>query len=178
MIGTLTQPSSEISKNSSGKFTSNGIALVIGGSLESLLGQKFTYKIYIKKRKGFIKLALQTGVSIVPVFSFGENDCYDLINNDPGTKIRKFQEFFMNITGMAPMFMNGRGMLHYFGLMPGRSPINTVFGSPIDVVKCDNPSQAEIDELHGKYMDAIQELFDKYKWKYVQNAESVELEMY
>jgi hypothetical protein len=32
--------------------------------------------IYIKKRKGFVHLALQSGAHLVPVYSFGENDSY------------------------------------------------------------------------------------------------------
>lgn len=173
----LSQSQSEISKYSSGKFTSNGVALLVGGARESMMTKKFTYKIYIKNRKGFVKLAIQSGASIVPVFSFGENDSYDLMNNDPGTKWRKFQEYIKKKSGIVPMKMNGRGFLHFFGLMPRRSPINTVIGAPIDVVKSENPSQDEIDELHERYVDAIQRIFDEYKWKYVQNAENVELVM-
>ncbi|KAL7012195.1 hypothetical protein ACKWTF_014679 [Chironomus riparius] len=177
MKSILSQTSSEINKNSSGKFTSNGVALLVGGAKESMMTKKFNYKIYIKNRKGFIKLAIQSGASIVPVFSFGENDCYNLMNNDPGTKWRKFQDFIKNATGIVPMVMNGRGFFHYFGLMPGRAPINTVIGAPIDVVRCENPSQDVIDELHERYVNAIQRIFDEYKWKYVENANDVELVM-
>lgn len=35
--------------------------------------------IYIKKRKGFVHLALQSGAHLVPVYSFGENDAYDQV---------------------------------------------------------------------------------------------------
>lgn len=44
----------------------------VGGAQESLNAKPGHYQIVLKKRKGFIKLVLQTGASLVPVFSFGE----------------------------------------------------------------------------------------------------------
>ncbi|XP_070495421.1 2-acylglycerol O-acyltransferase 1-like [Chironomus tepperi] len=177
MKSILSQSSSEIRQNSSGKFTSNGVALLVGGAKESMMTKPFSYKIYIKNRKGFIKLAIQSGASIVPVFSFGENDSYDLMDNSTGTKWRKFQDFVKNASGIVPMIMNGRGFLHFFGLMPRRTAINTVIGCPIDVIQCECPGNDVIDELHGRYVEEIRMIFEKYKWKYVENAKDVELVM-
>lgn len=80
--------------------------IVIGGAEESLDAHPHSNKIIVKKRKGFIKLALKHGyvhryivistltacrVSLVPVFSFGENETYDQVANPPGSLLRKFQ---------------------------------------------------------------------------------------
>ena len=49
------------------------LAIFIGGARESLFCGKGSTKILLKKRDGFIKLALETGSSIIPVFTFVEN---------------------------------------------------------------------------------------------------------
>ena len=36
-------------------------------------------RLVLKKRKGFIKLAIKHGVPLVPTFSFGEQRVYDLV---------------------------------------------------------------------------------------------------
>jgi 1-acyl-sn-glycerol-3-phosphate acyltransferase len=43
-------------------------------------------------RNGFIKIALQTGASLVPVYAFGENDAYEQLDNKPGTVLRWIQD--------------------------------------------------------------------------------------
>ena len=52
--------------------------LVVGGATESLnCGDKHKVKLYLVRRKGFVKLALQHGRDLVPVFGFGENEIYE-----------------------------------------------------------------------------------------------------
>ncbi len=54
--------------------------LVVGGASESLYcGDKEKVKLYLKKRMGFVKLALQHGRDLVPSFGFGENQIYDQV---------------------------------------------------------------------------------------------------
>ena len=38
-----------------------------------------------------------------------------------------------------------------------------MFGTPIAVTKMDEPTEAQVDELHAKYCAAVQALFDKHK---------------
>jgi 2-acylglycerol O-acyltransferase 2 len=50
------------------------ITIVVGGAAESLSAHPGTADLTLKRRKGFIKLAIRQGADLVPVFSFGEND--------------------------------------------------------------------------------------------------------
>ena len=47
--------------------------MIVGGAAESLEAFPGQYRLVLRKRKGFIRIALETGASLVPVFSFGEN---------------------------------------------------------------------------------------------------------
>ncbi len=38
-----------------------------------------TFNVVLGRRKGFVRLALQTGSSLVPVVSFGENDMFQVV---------------------------------------------------------------------------------------------------
>ncbi|KAK6053578.1 diacylglycerol acyltransferase [Cooperia oncophora] len=53
--------------------------LVIGGAEEALDAHPGHHILTINKRKGFIKLALETGAQLVPCYSFGENELFDQV---------------------------------------------------------------------------------------------------
>eukprot|EP00980_Cylindrotheca_fusiformis_P024696 scaffold12304_cov47-Cylindrotheca_fusiformis.AAC.1 len=55
------------------------VVLVPGGASEALHAHPKQMKLTLLKRKGFIKLAMETKSSIVPVFGFGENDAFDTL---------------------------------------------------------------------------------------------------
>lgn len=64
---------------------------------------------------------------LVPVFSFGENEVYDQVENPRGTWLRWLQENLQKIMGVSLPLFHARGIFQYsFGLMPYRKPINTV----------------------------------------------------
>jgi hypothetical protein len=48
----------------------------VGGSAELLECQPNTDILVLKRRKGFVRLALENGVDIVPVYGYGINDLY------------------------------------------------------------------------------------------------------
>ena len=65
--------------------------------------------------------------SLVPIFSFGENDLFCQANNPVGSLLRRFQDTFKNIVGFSPPLFYGRGVFNYtFGLVPFRKPVHTV----------------------------------------------------
>ena len=58
--------------------------LVPGGAHEARNWSKDQVKLYLNKRKGFIKLALRFGVDLVPTFSFNEQFIYKQISVEKG----------------------------------------------------------------------------------------------
>jgi hypothetical protein len=142
----------------------NAIQIVIGGAAEALDAHPGTVSLVLKRRKGFVRLALQHGASLVPVFSFGENELYQLVGT---SRIRQFQDWATRLIGVAPVVFHGRGMFQYtMGLLPYRKPVNTVVGKPIEVEKNTNPSQEDVDRLHERYITSLIELFDQYKGQF------------
>lgn len=159
-------------------FTSNGVCLLVGGAEEALYAHRNSYKIVLNRRKGFVRLALQAGAPIVPVFSFGETGVFDQASNPPGSFIRKCQELIKKYTGIAPILFNGRGFLQYnFGIIPKRCPITQVVGAPIEVTQTENPTDEEVERIHSEFTKALIELFEANKVKYLENGENVQLEI-
>ena len=53
------------------------VILVPGGAAEAMLSQPGdVYTLFLRKRRGYARLALEHGATLVPVFSFGENELY------------------------------------------------------------------------------------------------------
>lgn len=157
-----------VSKRSCERLLRNGpgsaITIVIGGAQESLLSRPHTNDLVLKKRLGVFKIAMKEGADLVPIYSFGENDVYQQMPNDPGSSLYKFQQFFKKIAGFTIPMFHARGMLNYdFGLMPFRAPINTVVGRPIRVERNENPTLEEIKAVQEKYISALQDIWDQFK---------------
>ncbi|GMR59931.1 hypothetical protein PMAYCL1PPCAC_30126, partial [Pristionchus mayeri] len=150
-----------------GPKTGEAAVLVVGGAEEALDAHPGKHVLTLKNRKGFIRLALQTGAHLVPCFAFGENDLYLQAENEKGTFLRRLQTYFKNIAGFSPPLFHGRGIFNYnVGLLPFRHDLNTVLGAPIPVEKTENPSQEQVDELHAQYMKQLTQLFEEHKNKY------------
>ncbi|KAH8316515.1 hypothetical protein KR067_009345 [Drosophila pandora] len=163
-------------KDNSDGFTSNAVAILVGGAQEAMDSHPGQYILTLKNRKGFVKMAIRTGSSIVPTFSFGEVDIYDQVENPPNSKLRRFQNAVKKLTGVSPIIPKGRGIFNYsFGILPYRGRIVQVVGAPIDVIKSDQPDSAYVDEIHGKVIEALEKIFKDYKDKYIQNSHRTKL---
>ncbi|KIY51889.1 diacylglycerol-acyltransferase [Fistulina hepatica ATCC 64428] len=134
----------------------NAITIVVGGAAESLSARPGTADLTLKRRLGFIKLAIRHGADLVPVFSFGENDIYGQMPNEPGTTIYALQKKFQAVFGFTLPLFHGRGLLNYnVGLLPYRRQIVAVVGRPIRVKQNDKPDMDEVMQVQTLY---IQEL--------------------
>ena len=54
----------------------------------------------------------------------------------------------------------------WFLPIPRRIPITGIMGMPIEVEKKDDPSNEEIDEVHGELLKRMRNLFDTHKNAY------------
>lgn len=82
------------------------------------------YRVVLKNRKGFARLALQCGAPLVPVISFGETEVFDQVGQPDGSRLHRVQEFIRGLVGIAPVIPLGRGLLQEsFGLIPRQRPI-------------------------------------------------------
>lgn len=140
------------------------VTIVVGGARESLEAQPKTMRLIINERKGFVKLALQTGADLVPVIAFGENDLYDQLDPHRHPWLHGLQRYFLKAWKFTVPLLHGRGIFNYdVGLMPYRRPLNIVIGKPIPVVQSSNPENSEVNRLHDLYTDELQKIWDRYK---------------
>ncbi|XP_063058821.1 diacylglycerol O-acyltransferase 2 [Engraulis encrasicolus] len=150
-----------LSRNGSG----NAVVIVVGGAAESLECAPGVNSVTLKNRKGFVKLALQQGADLVPVYSFGENEVYQQLLFEEGSWWRFAQRKMQKLIGFAPCVFHGCGLFssESWGLMPFCKPITTVVGEPITVPKTENPSPEVVDMYHAMYIRSLVTLFDKHK---------------
>ncbi|TPX34485.1 hypothetical protein SmJEL517_g02923 [Synchytrium microbalum] len=159
-----------VSKESCKALLKKGLCpvIVVGGAAESLNAIPNTYDLVLKKRLGFIKLAIQTeGASLVPVFGFGENDVWEQVKD---SRLRRWQTYIRHKVGFAPVLFHGRGIFNYnIGLLPYRKPITIVVGRPIHCPYDPNPTEAVLQKVHTQYLAGIESIWEEYKDDYAKD---------
>ena len=130
------------------------VVLYIGGMAELFLSDENEELLYLKKRKGFIKLALQTGVDVIPVYLFGNTTVLSVMKHGIlSTVSRKL--------GVSLTYMWGK-----YGLpIPRDCQLLYVSGKPLGIKHTPNPTQDDIDKFHDAYCKQVEYLFEKYKEK-------------
>ncbi|XP_071321234.1 2-acylglycerol O-acyltransferase 1 isoform X2 [Trachinotus anak] len=150
----------------------NVAVIAVGGAPEALDARPGALTLQVLNRKGFIKLALKHGAQLVPVFSFGENELFDQMENPNGSPLRTLQNRLQSIMGVALPIFHARGVFQYsFGLMPYRKSIHTVVGRPISVAQTPSPSSEDIENLHKVYLQSLTDLFEQHKHTYSYSKE-------
>ncbi|KAL0994319.1 hypothetical protein UPYG_G00120600 [Umbra pygmaea] len=137
----------------------NAVVIVIGGAAESLLSVPDVNTVLMKHRKGFVRIALEFGADLVPVYSYGENNIFHQVVFTEGSVGWRLQHFFKKIMGFAPCLFVGERCFW----MPYQCPVTTVVGCPIVVPKLTSPTQEDVDLYHGLYMEALVKLFHEHK---------------
>jgi len=133
------------------------IALVPGGATEALYAMPGRSDVYIRRRKGFIKLAIETGSDLVPVYSFGESELYGQMSAS-FPFVQKIQKKFQAVFGISlPMITN---------ILPRKVAIVSVAAHPITVKKNPNPTDAEINEVLEEYIKSLERVYYKFADKY------------
>nr|POE63412.1 diacylglycerol o-acyltransferase 2a [Quercus suber] len=97
-----------------GEGMGRAITIVIGGARESLDAKPYTLRLVLKRRKGFVKLAIRTGADLVPVLAFGENDIYDQVDAAGHPFVHKTQLLVKKFMGFTVPLFHARGSSNPF----------------------------------------------------------------
>ena len=163
------------------------LMLVPGGATEALYCKPNEDIVYLKKRFGFIKLALETGCDLVPVFSFNECNCWSIIDLDESngnsmtsffaSMIRKLCSECLVLSsntkaksccppGVAKrrfQRITGLSLPLVINLIPRKTKITVVVGRPISVSKVEKPSDKQVESLLNEYIGALKALHEKHR---------------
>ncbi|CAB4253243.1 similar to Saccharomyces cerevisiae YOR245C DGA1 Diacylglycerol acyltransferase [Maudiozyma barnettii] len=145
------------------------ICIVVGGARESLLTEPNKVELILNKRKGFIKLALETGnVGVVPTFVFGENNTYQIFRSRENSWLRNIQLWIKANFGFTIPIFYARGLFNYdFGLLPFRTPLTVITGKPIYIKeKINNPSEDIVNHYHELYIEELKNIYCDYRDQY------------
>lgn len=144
---------------------SSGLSLMLcpGGQdeqIETIYGHE---RVFLRKRSGFIRLALIHGVPVVPSYCFGSSDLYYTSRVLHG--VRRW--LVRNLRIAVPLYSGALGMYMYptpVGF-PLPVPQNIVFGEPLvfEQVAEKDITKEQIDAAHQKFIAALIALFDKHK---------------
>jgi 1-acyl-sn-glycerol-3-phosphate acyltransferase len=139
-----------------------------GGVHEMMLSRRGEHILYLKKRSGFIKLALEHDADIIPIYVFGETSLFNVLHLPFIENIQSYIETTFMI-GLPLFWSDG-----FIPFIPNRVPINIVVGKPIYVAKLidehfagiDTPMETKVDYIHAYFQTEITRLFDENKSKY------------
>ena len=107
--------------------------------------------VYLEQRKGFVKVALQTGASIVPIYCFGHTQLFDVYSNGLLVGMSRFIQF---------------SIIFYWPIVPRKRKITMVIGSPLIVEKVSEPTDEQINVVHSTFKERVVQLFDIHKASY------------
>lgn len=133
------------------------IVLVPGGAIEALSAQPGNFVCHLNKRKGFVKLALETNSKLVPCLGFGENAIFPTVVFDKKSWQARLQQYLIRwLTFSIPIIASP---------LPQAHPIHVVVGKPVEFAQSAIEKQ-DVDECHAQYLRALQDLYNEHKAKY------------
>ena len=161
----------------------HSIILVPGGVQECLFMEADYETVFLKRRYGFVKLALQTGSPLVPAFSFGQSRTFkfyrprvgalDALSRMLGCAARRRicggSAHPSNPLALTPPPLCRFAPMVFWGQwgspLPFAQRVHTVIGTPIPVAKTPAPTDQQVGELLERFIAEMTGLFERHKAK-------------
>ena len=161
------------------------IMLVPGGASEALHAHPGCFDLYLSNRKGFVKVAMETGCSIVPCLGFGENNIFDTakmaqskdpLDSSESESVHSVVDPLRKSIHAAQKHLQKRmtfSLPILTNFIPRRQGVTIVVGKPIRFEDTNGSDQDAVDKNHKLYLESLRKLYDEYKGAY--GEEGVEL---
>ena len=129
--------------------------------METIYGRE---RVFLKKRAGFVRLALIHNVPVVPAFCFGSSDLYYTSRLAHGLRVWLVR----NLRIALPFYSGDWGMFAYPTPrgFPRAVPQDIVFGDPISLPHILEPTKEQVAAAHDTFIAALTKLFDAHKAEY------------
>jgi 2-acylglycerol O-acyltransferase 2 len=152
----LTDASSRNVRNTlrNGKGIKGCLVIYVGGLAELFKTSQEEERLYLKKRKGFIKIAMREGVDVIPVYLFGNTSVLSVLKT--GILESMSRKMQLSVT-----YFWGK----FFLPIPRDEKLLVVRGKPLGLPHIKDPTDADIDKWHAKYVDEVTRLFNQNKEK-------------
>lgn len=140
--------------------TRANVALLPGGFEEATHFARGRHRVYLKGRRGFVKLALQHGYKVHAVFCFGEEQTYHAFTPLRALRLR------LNKLKMPAVLFFGHKLWTLAGqpFMPDpAAKMVTVVSPPLVLPRIPVPTAEEVREWHGKYVALLEATFEAHK---------------
>jgi len=121
------------------------ISMCLGNCTEGKYDDDRRITVIVKKRIGIFKIAIETGVPLIPVLSYGEQNIFKQCK----------------IFGIKILHPTLSSMLNWINIYkkPLDNKIITYIGDPIEVGEARTPTSIDIHNLRNKYMEALRMLY-------------------
>ena len=135
------------------------ISITIGGIDEMSRVSPKDLQLVVRKRSGIFKIALELGIPIVPVLTYGEQEVFP--ESDLGI-LKCYNDFLYKWFRFRFPFPKLDSLVNWTRLsQTPLEPIVTYTGKPVRTKKILNPSPKQIKKLRDLYIQRLQELFDE-----------------
>lgn len=104
---------------------------------------------YLRNRKGFIKVAIEAGADIVPMYYLGQSQLLTY---------QGYERLSRRLKAAIGVFWGWYGTV-----VPRPHPLIAVVGEPIHVIQSDRPQPKEIDRLHALFLQEMQQLYEDHR---------------
>lgn len=134
------------------------VIVLPGGAREALYANPDVDWLDLRRKLGFIRLAMKYGVKLVPCYSFNEVDYFSQVPLPSVPSIlQSLRNLFQQTFGISLPF------LYHVELPPSNeNGIVTVVGEPINVPHILNPTDDEVREVMNKYTNELIKLYHTY----------------